>query len=79
MAAGLGEPGAGSQFRLTLPRRAGDEVSASPLPLVPPDAGSETVLAAVGAPYRRSGPEPAGLGAAPDTAATATEEDVRAG
>ncbi len=33
-----GEPGAGAQFRLTLPRRAGDPVTSSPLPLVPPDA-----------------------------------------
>lgn len=30
-----GEPGRGAVFRLTLPRRAGDELSASPLPLVP--------------------------------------------
>jgi len=30
-----GEPGKGAQFRLTLPLRAGDEVSRSPLPLVP--------------------------------------------
>jgi two-component system, OmpR family, sensor histidine kinase MtrB len=34
-----GEPGGGSQFRLTLPRRAGDRIGASPLPLVPEDAG----------------------------------------
>ncbi|HEX6249753.1 MAG TPA: MtrAB system histidine kinase MtrB [Nocardioidaceae bacterium] len=33
-----GEPGLGAQFRLTLPRRAGDPVSSSPLPLVPADA-----------------------------------------
>ena len=30
-----GEPGGGSQFRLTLPRRAGDRITTSPLPLVP--------------------------------------------
>jgi two-component system sensor histidine kinase MtrB len=30
-----GERGAGAQFRLTLPRRAGDELSSSPLPLEP--------------------------------------------
>ena len=30
-----GKPGVGSVFRLTLPRRAGDSVSASPLPLAP--------------------------------------------
>lgn len=74
-----GEPGTGSQFRLTLPRRAGDEVTASPLPLVPADAGSDAVLATVGAPYRRAGAQSAGLRASPETAAAAAEEDVRAG
>jgi two-component system sensor histidine kinase MtrB len=33
-----GEPDGGAQFRLTLPRRAGDRIGASPLPLVPDDA-----------------------------------------
>ncbi|MDX6303002.1 MAG: two-component system, OmpR family, sensor histidine kinase MtrB [Nocardioidaceae bacterium] len=33
-----GEPGRGAQFRLTLPRRAGDPIGSSPLPLVPEDA-----------------------------------------
>jgi two-component system, OmpR family, sensor histidine kinase MtrB len=33
-----GEPGRGAQFRLTLPRRAGDPIGGSPLPLVPQDA-----------------------------------------
>ncbi len=32
-----GAPGGGAQFRLTLPRRAGDPLSHSPLPLVPRD------------------------------------------
>ncbi len=32
-----GQPGRGAQFRLTLPRRAGDPLSHSPLPLVPED------------------------------------------
>jgi two-component system sensor histidine kinase MtrB len=32
-----GTPGGGAQFRLTLPRRAGDPVGHSPLPLVPQD------------------------------------------
>ncbi len=36
-----GRPGVGSQFRLTLPRRAGDALDHSPLPLVPTDAGSQ--------------------------------------
>ena len=44
-----GEPGGGSQFRLTLPRRAGDRIGASPLPLVPDDAA----LGRVGAEYAR--------------------------
>ncbi len=35
-----GEPGRGAQFRLTLPRRAGDPLTTSPLPLVPADAAS---------------------------------------
>ncbi len=34
-----GEPGEGAQFRLTLPRHAGDDPQRSPLPLVP-DAGA---------------------------------------
>jgi two-component system, OmpR family, sensor histidine kinase MtrB len=38
-----GEPGGGSQFRLTLPRRAGDRVGVSPLPLVPEDAAAPKV------------------------------------
>jgi two-component system sensor histidine kinase MtrB len=38
-----GEPGGGSQFRLTLPRRAGDRVGISPLPLVPEDAAAPKV------------------------------------
>lgn len=35
-----GEPGHGSAFRLTLPRRLGDPLGTSPLPLVPPDRGA---------------------------------------
>jgi two-component system sensor histidine kinase MtrB len=38
-----GEPGHGTQFRLTLPRRAGDPIDRSPLPLVPADAASGQV------------------------------------
>jgi two-component system sensor histidine kinase MtrB len=44
-----GEPGHGTQFRLTLPRRAGDPIDRSPLPLVPVDAAS----AQVGSGYAR--------------------------
>ncbi len=39
-----GEPGAGSQFRLSLPRVAGAELRGSPLPLVPPGAGDSRPL-----------------------------------
>ena len=39
-----GTPGGGSQFRLTLPRHAGDRVSRSPLPLVPRDAPGPKVV-----------------------------------
>ena len=38
-----GRPGEGAQFRLTLPRRAGQPLRQSPLPLVPEDA-EETVV-----------------------------------
>ena len=38
-----GDPGRGSQFRLTLPRRAGDPIGHSPLPLVPADAAVDRV------------------------------------
>jgi two-component system, OmpR family, sensor histidine kinase MtrB len=41
-----GEPGGGAQFRLTLPRRAGDRITRSPLPLVPEDAGGTTTVGA---------------------------------
>ena len=36
-----GEPGEGSSFRLTLPRRRGEPIADSPLPLCPPDAPHE--------------------------------------
>jgi two-component system sensor histidine kinase MtrB len=39
-----GAPGGGAQFRLTLPRRAGDRISRSPLPLVPRDAPGPKVV-----------------------------------
>jgi two-component system sensor histidine kinase MtrB len=38
-----GEPGQGAQFRLTLPRVAGEPIGASPLPLVPADANVPAV------------------------------------
>jgi two-component system sensor histidine kinase MtrB len=39
-----GASGAGTQFRLTLPRHAGDRISRSPLPLVPHDAPGAKVV-----------------------------------
>ncbi|MFW6091904.1 MAG: two-component sensor histidine kinase, partial [Actinomycetota bacterium] len=48
-----GEPGAGSQFRLTIPRRVGGDLTASPLPLMPDDAAQDAGLSGVGRPYRR--------------------------
>ena len=44
-----GEPGRGAQFRLTLPRRAGQPLHRSPLPLVP----DLSPVAEVGQPYAR--------------------------
>jgi two-component system, OmpR family, sensor histidine kinase MtrB len=50
-----GEPARGSQFRLTLPRRTQDDLTSSPIPLVPDDALHEDQLDGVGGPYRRAG------------------------
>ena len=52
-----GEPGRGSQFRLTLPRAAGGPIDESPLPLVPFDAGEPARLSVTG-PFRSGGPRP---------------------
>ena len=41
-----GTPGGGAQFRLTLPRHAGDRISRSPLPLMPRDAPGADLLGA---------------------------------
>ena len=51
-----GEPGAGAQFRLTLPRRAGDRLTSSPLPLVPVDAGPPAPAPSRRLPARRGAP-----------------------
>jgi len=42
-----GRPQQGAQFRLTLPRRSGDPLRHSPLPLVPPDADQDLSAAPV--------------------------------
>jgi two-component system, OmpR family, sensor histidine kinase MtrB len=48
-----GEPGAGSQFRLTLPLRAHADLMSSPIPMVPADVAHDAGLAGVGGPYRK--------------------------
>lgn len=54
-----GEPGAGSQFRLTLPRHVGTDLTASPLSLIPDDPGDGDDHARLpGGPYRRIAPPP---------------------
>jgi two-component system sensor histidine kinase MtrB len=52
-----GEPGGGSQFRLTLPCRDSDELRASPIPLIPDDA-TDGGLEGVDGPYGRTDPVP---------------------
>jgi two-component system sensor histidine kinase MtrB len=45
-----GQPGDGANFRLTLPRTCGAEISASPVPLEPPDASATRRVPVVAAP-----------------------------
>ncbi|MFD9816041.1 MtrAB system histidine kinase MtrB [Streptomyces sp. NPDC059080] len=76
-----GEPGGGSQFRLTLPRTAGEALRGSPIPLEPEDSrrnraaaaasrrrpGGARTPAALAAPARAALPAgPSGNGAAPE-------------
>ncbi|WP_380568915.1 MtrAB system histidine kinase MtrB [Streptacidiphilus jeojiensis] len=49
-----GEPGGGSQFRLTVPRNAGAEILRSPIPLEPADSLGNRGLAVPGMPYMRA-------------------------
>ncbi|MFC1419246.1 MtrAB system histidine kinase MtrB [Streptacidiphilus cavernicola] len=49
-----GEPGGGSQFRLTVPRNAGAEITRSPIPLEPDDSRGNRGLAVSGMPYMRA-------------------------
>jgi len=49
-----GEPGGGSQFRLTVPRNAGGEILRSPIPLEPADSLGNRGLAVPGMPYMRA-------------------------
>ncbi|HEY7485386.1 MAG TPA: MtrAB system histidine kinase MtrB [Streptosporangiaceae bacterium] len=57
-----GEPGRGSQFRLSLPRVAGAELRGSPLPLVPPDVELSPIAFA----EIELAPHPTGGNPAPD-------------
>ncbi|MBY8882706.1 MtrAB system histidine kinase MtrB [Actinacidiphila acidipaludis] len=47
-----GEPGGGSQFRMTLPRTAGDSLRGSPIPLEPEDSRRNRGLSTSGLPGR---------------------------
>ena len=58
-----GEPGGGCQFRLTVPRRPGRELTGSPIPLEPPDSGRQRSSVQVGEPYRRVTAPSGGSGA----------------
>ncbi len=62
-----GRPDMGAQFRLTLPRKAGDILETSPLPLVPRD-----VAAALAARPDPVDPMEAAAGPGPSAAATGT-------
>ncbi|NUR03323.1 MAG: HAMP domain-containing histidine kinase [Streptomyces sp.] len=50
-----GEPGGGSQFRMTLPRTAGDSLRGSPIPLEPDDSRRNRGLNSSGLPARTAG------------------------
>ncbi|CAL9451103.1 Sensor histidine kinase MtrB [Streptomyces sp. enrichment culture] len=52
-----GEPGGGSQFRLTLPRTADEPLRGSPIPLEPEDSRANRARAAAGAADRPKGPQ----------------------
>lgn len=73
-----GEPGGGSQFRLTLPSTAGDTLRGSPIPLEPEDSRRNRGLNEAGVPLGVSGrggsvpaqPGPQGPGSAPVPAQT---------
>jgi two-component system sensor histidine kinase MtrB len=51
-----GEPGGGSQFRVTLPRTAGDSLRGSPIPLEPADSRRNRGLNSSGLPVRSAAP-----------------------
>lgn len=55
-----GEPGGGSQFRMTLPRTAGDSLRSSPIPLEPDDSRRNRGLTSSAGAGTLSVPEPRG-------------------
>jgi two-component system sensor histidine kinase MtrB len=68
-----GEPGGGSQFRMTLPRTAGDTLRGSPIPLEPDDSRRNRGLKSSGLPPAASGGSAApGASGAPGTRAGAS-------
>jgi two-component system sensor histidine kinase MtrB len=64
-----GAPGKGSQFRLTLPVRVGDQLASSPLPLVPADADADVDADAEAAAVAEPASPPPGHGEALPTGA----------
>ncbi|MFF4370504.1 MtrAB system histidine kinase MtrB [Streptomyces sp. NPDC001594] len=67
-----GEPGGGSQFRLTLPRTADEPLRGSPIPLEPEDSRSNRARAAAEAAGRTAA---AGPGSRPDARAERADRD----
>ncbi|MFH8574221.1 MtrAB system histidine kinase MtrB [Streptomyces sp. NPDC017993] len=60
-----GEPGGGSQFRLTLPRTAGETLRGSPIPLEPEDSRRNRGLDEAGLPRSGTGAKPSTIPAQP--------------
>ena len=72
-----GEPDRGSQFRLTIPRRAGDDLRRSPIPLVPDDLAIGTAESDASASTRGTNRTPAPLSAQPEPSAEPSGEPTR--
>ncbi len=72
-----GEPDRGSQFRLTIPRRAGDDLRRSPIPLVPDDLAIGTAESDVSAATRGTNRTPASLSMQPEPTAEPSGEPTR--
>jgi two-component system sensor histidine kinase MtrB len=67
-----GEPGGGSQFRLTLPRTAGEALRGSPIPLEPDDSRRHRGLKTAGLPAQASGTTTRAVATPPNPAHPAT-------